>query len=80
MPAGPATSQALTSAGAGSGTPMPGHTHFVIDAADIDAIREIRAAAAARVAEMRDELAVLEAELAVLDEALEENAEAAGDG
>jgi len=53
-----------------------GHTHFVIDEADVDAIREIRAVAAARIAEKRAELEQLEAELAVLDEAL---AEGAGD-
>ncbi len=50
-------------------------THFVVDDVDLDAIRELRAAAAARVAEMprgeaRQEL---EAELAVLDAAQEES-------
>jgi uncharacterized protein involved in exopolysaccharide biosynthesis len=50
---------------------IPGRTHFLD--VDVQDLREIRAVAAARIAELREELAVLEAELEVLDEALEEN-------
>ena len=48
--------------------------HTVLDLTDVDLkdLREIREIAAARIAERREELAVLEDELAVLDEALEE--------
>ena len=62
----------------GSASNPPGRTHVVIDAADIDAVREIRTVAAARIAEMRAELAVLEAELEVVDEALDESAREPG--
>lgn len=70
--------EAGQAAGGGS---VPSRTHFAIDRVDVAAIREIRAAAAARIAELRQEpagaemhqrLADAEAELAVLDEALEE--------
>jgi hypothetical protein len=56
-----------------AGKNVPSRTHLSIDAVDLDDVREIRAVAAARIAEMQEELVVLEAELAVLDEALEEN-------
>jgi hypothetical protein len=58
----------------GSASNPPGRTHFAVDGVDLDALREVRAVAAARIAEMRGELAVLEAELEVLDQALEEAA------
>ncbi len=75
--------------GLGAAGGATGHSHFVIDGADLAAIREVRTAAAARISEMRQELEAAEAELAVIDEALQENAreadlaateENAGDG
>jgi hypothetical protein len=54
-----------------------GATHFEIAAADVDRVRKIRDVAAACIAEKRAELEQLEAELAVLEEAL---AEIAPDG
>jgi hypothetical protein len=60
------------SVGVAAVTGKLGHTEFVIDAADLARLREVRAAAAVRIAEMRHELEDAEAELAVLDEALAE--------
>jgi hypothetical protein len=51
-----------------------GHTVLEIAAADVDTVREIRDVAATRIAEKRAELELLEAELAVLDQALAESA------
>jgi hypothetical protein len=61
----------LAVAGAISG-PGFGHTHLDLTDVDLADLRQIRDIARARVVEMRSELDVLEAELAVLDEALEE--------
>lgn len=70
----PGLGQAVSIAGGvlGATTKGGGHTHFEIADVDVDAIREIRAVAAARICEKRAELEALEAELEVIDQALEE--------
>jgi hypothetical protein len=70
--AGPATNPGMVSRGGGGGA---GRTEFVLDDVDLEALREVRGAAAGRIAEMRVELEAAEAELAVVDDAL---AQAAG--
>jgi hypothetical protein len=57
----------------------PGRTHFVVDPAGLAALRELRAATAQRIVEMRQELEDAEAGLAVLDQALAESAGDDGD-
>jgi hypothetical protein len=63
---------AAGSVGVAGATGALGHTEFDLTDVDLKDLREIRAVAAARIAERREELAVLEAEFAVLEEALEE--------
>lgn len=58
--------------GVEAGAKALGATHYALSDADVARLREIQTAAHERVVEMRSELEALEAELAVLDEALAE--------
>jgi len=77
------------SVGVAAVTGKLGHTQFVVDPADLARLREVRVVAATAIAEMRGEpvdaelrqqIADADAELAVLDEALEELDGAVHDG